>query len=234
MIAADIADGLVGLRRAGLLAHQPVSEFAIERERGLLQLRGTEREHRRAGLAAGLLCKLQHHAGEPAPAVGSIDVHAPKLGGCGAKPFEAEHPGKLLAVIDHEERALPLRVIVREPVDLVAQRNRHVVLKCVAQSGRCKLAIDANEKIADSGVIAVPIPADREIHFRLGASAISAPRTCSSSFSTLPCTLGNSSFSPSIASTIASAMTRRANHLLSAGTTYQRASSRLVWRIASS
>ena len=36
--------------------------------RGLLQLRGAEREHRRAGLAAGPLRKRQHRAGEPAPA----------------------------------------------------------------------------------------------------------------------------------------------------------------------
>ena len=53
MIAPDIpADGLVGLRGPGLLAQQPVSGPAIERERGLLQLGCAQRQHRRAGVAA--------------------------------------------------------------------------------------------------------------------------------------------------------------------------------------
>ena len=53
IIAPDIAaDGLVGLRGRRLLAHQPVSGLAIERERGLLQLGRAERQHRRARVAA--------------------------------------------------------------------------------------------------------------------------------------------------------------------------------------
>src|SRR3954469_1635851 len=236
MVAADVADRLVRLRRANLLRQQPVSRPAVKGERGLLQLRGAEREHARAGIAASLLGIVQHHACQSASAVPGIDIHAPQLGRWRAEPLEAEHACKLLVIVDNKERAPPLRIVVGEPVDLIAQRDSDVALESVAKSRRGKLAIDVDEKIANCGMVAVAIAAEREPHVtrRLGFSASSAPRTRSSCFSAAPSTFRNSSFSPSIASTMASAITSRANHLLSAGTTYQGASSRLVWRIASS
>src|SRR5262249_47781933 len=142
----------------------------------------------------------------------------------------------LVAVADDEERPLPFGIVLGEPVDLVTQRDRHVALERLAQVGSRKLAIDPDEKVANDGMLAVAIAANVERHLPrfFGASAISAPRTRSSSFSAAPSTFGNSSFSPSMACAMASAMTSRANHLLSAGTTYQGASSRLVCWIASS
>ena len=78
-------------------------------------------------------------------------------------------------------------------------------------------------------MIAVAIAANVERHLPrfFGASAISAPRTRSSSFSAVPSTFGNSrSRLLHRVDHRRSAMTSRANHLLSAGTTYHGASAR--------
>src|SRR5262249_53203909 len=152
------------------------------------------------------------------------------------EPLEPEHARELLAVIGNKESALPLRVIVRKPINLVAQRNRHVALEGITQRGQGEFAVHADEQISHVRMGSVRIAPDPERHFPrfFGASAISAPRTRSSSLSAAPSIVGNSRSRPSIASTMASAMKRRANHLLSAGTTYQRALSRLVCLMASS
>src|SRR5204863_7395851 len=172
--------------------------------------------------------------GEAAPAVRGIDIHAAQFRRRHAEIFEPEHSGELVAVIGDEKRAVLLGIIVREAADLGLERNRHIGFERLAQCGRRKLTADLNEQVARRSLVRIGVAADRKAHLCFGASASSAPRNFSSSFSAAPSTLGNSSFNSSIVSTIASAMTRRANHLLSAGTTYHGASGRLVWRIISS
>ena len=90
-----------------------------------------------------------------------IDVHPSQLGRGVIHPFEAEHADELRVLGRDPERSPALAIVRRDPIDLLDERSLDVALESILEMRRCKLAIDADEEVANRGEIRIGVTSDR-------------------------------------------------------------------------